>query len=135
MRTSNPKRLWRDVQETANRKERLERVKQAMARVRPELTALQQEAQELEAARAEFAHHPGKEAGAWHDARRLRRLAWLLLAVDFPIQYLLNSSALPQVEAWKVALGSVALPLGLAGAVHYLGEPLLYDKDRPARSI
>ncbi len=134
MRTVKPKRLWRDVQETANPKERLERVKQAMARVRPELTASQQEARDLEAARAEFAHHPGKEAGAWHDARRLRLLGWLLLLLDVPVQYLLNSSVV-QVEAWKVAVGSVALPLGIAGVVQYLGEPILYDKDRPARSI
>lgn len=131
----DPRRRWRTIHETTNPVERLDRVRQVLARVQPELQARRREAEELTAAHVAYEGHPGLVAGAAREAVRLRAFAALVLALDLPVQYLLNSAGLPEVAAWKIALGSLALPLGLAGAIHYLGEPLLYDPDRPFRSV
>ncbi len=131
----DPRRLWRTVHETTNPQERLDRVRQALARVEPALSALRAEVTGLEEAQSAYEGHPGSIAGAAREAGRLRTFAALVLCLDLPVQYLLNSAALPDVASWKVALGSLGLPLGLAGAIHYLGEPLLYDADRPFRSV
>ncbi len=131
----NPARIWRDVSETANRADRLERVKQAQAYARALLDSLRGEAEALASGHARYDNHPGSEPGAMRSSARLMFVAVVLLALDVPVQYLLNSAALPGVAGWKVLAGSVALPIGIAAIIHYILEPLVYDAARPARSI
>lgn len=135
MWNETPSRIWRDVSETADRADRLERVRQVTARVKAQLENLGTEADSLETARARYDNHPGSEAGAARTAAGLMFVAAVLIMLDVPVQYLLNSASLPGVSGWKVLLGSVALPLGIAAMIHYIVEPLCYDAARPARSI
>ncbi len=135
MWNETPSRIWRDVSETAHRADRLERVRQVTARVKAQLENLGTEADSLETARARYDNHAGSEAGAARTAARLMFVAAVLITLDVPVQYLLNSASLPGVSGWKVLLGSVALPLGIAAIIHYIVEPLIYDAARPARSI
>ena len=134
MRRLNSKRLLRDIEETANPKTRLERVRAAITLFKDRLSELGREATELENVRRELVHHPG-HGGARIQLGALKG-AWLLLVVlDIPVQFLLNHAALPGVETGVVALGSVSVALAITGLAHVVAVALLYDHERPARSM
>lgn len=135
MSYADPKRLWRDVKEIANPGLRLETVRRLIERIKNELDELTSEEARLSAAYENLGSHPGHTSPELFKLRGLRTLALFLVALDVPVQVLLNSAALPDVPGWRVAAGSVGLALGIAGAVHLVLVHLVHDTDRPARTI
>lgn len=135
MQSIRRKRRWRDIQETANQSLRLEKVHQAKARATEELAGLKEQAELLADVSQDHVHHPGIGKGTSLQLAGLCTMAALLLALDVPIQFLLNRVALPEVELWVLALIAPAIALGLAALVHGATLAFFYDRDRPARSI
>lgn len=130
-----PKRLWRDVEEAARPKLRVEKAKEAKARAEKALTVLEREREAAREDRQALAGHPGTEPGARAEARRLRRLALGLLLVDVPVQFFLNGAAFPDVPTWIVALTAAPVALAFALLAHAGALLLFGDKDRPLRGI
>lgn len=135
MQSIRRRRRWRDIQETANQSLRLEKVRQAKTHAAEELAGLKEQAELLAGAQADHVHHPGEGKGIRLQLAGLATMAALLLALDVPIQFLLNRVALPDVELWVLALIAPVIALGIAALVHGATLAFFYDQDRPARSI
>jgi hypothetical protein len=131
----NAKRAWRDIQETTNPEARLAKVRSAREWIRDHLAKLTDLETRLARENAELARHPGRGSGVSLQLTALTVVSAALVVLDIPVQFLLNSASLPDVDRWIIGIASPAIAIGLAGLVHGASIAFLHDKDRPARSI
>lgn len=132
---TTPKRLWRSIIETANPEARTKRLGDVRALVEQRLNHLSEREREYEAAQAALAFHPGNAEGIYPKIAALTTLALILVAVDLPLQYLLNRLAFGQLPEWSILLASPAIALGLGAIIHAVVIAFIHDEDRPARSL
>jgi hypothetical protein len=65
----------------------------------------------------------------------LAGIAAVLMMVDIPVQYLINSAAFPGVSASSMLFIAIGAALGIGIMVHGVAFAVLHDPARPAHSI
>lgn len=129
-------KIWRRIDEITDRNLRLAAVKDAFATEAHRLLTLRTEREQLLVELEGLRGHPGLEPGAPRKVYRLKRDGLVLLALDLPIQFVINRAAVgTEIGSAWIAAGSVGLALGIGWAVRRVAASRLDDKARPGRGI